>query len=111
MRIDQHKHGAVTVVRPEGAVVDSDADELKSRLLEVLSGSLGRFVVDASAVSRVDSRGLEVLTEVSEQVSRGGQVLRISGVSETVREVFELTELSGLFELYADVRAAVRSFL
>lgn len=111
MEIEEQRHGAVTVLRPRGPLVQTDADQFRKRAAEVMAKSLGRFVIDASGIAYTDSRGLEVLVEVSEELAQGGQVLRLCGAAETLREVFDLTEISGLFEHYADVSTAVRSFL
>lgn len=111
MELEQQQHGAVTVLRPKGPLVGQDADALKSRCLEAHRRSLGRLVLDASAVPFVDSRGLEVLVELSEQMGEGGRSLKLCGANETLREVLELTELAELFEHYEDVNTAVRSFL
>jgi len=111
MRIQEQQLGAVTVLKPEGPVVEAEAAALKARLLAALSTNLGRFVVDMSAVPFVDSLGLEALADVSEELARVGQVLRVCGVSRTVREVFDLTDLSSLFDHFDDATAAVRSFL
>ena len=111
MEILEQRQGAVTVLQPKGPLVAQDAEQFKDRLTVVLALSLGRFIVDASEIAYVDSRGLEVLKEATEQLSDSGQALRLSGANETVREVLDLTDLSKLFEHYHDVNAAVRSFL
>lgn len=111
MQIIEQRQGAVTVLKPVGPLVQKDADQLKARATDVLRKSLGRFVIDASAIAYADSRGLEVLVELTEELGAGGQSLKISAANETLREVLELTELSPLFEHHEDVNAAVRSFL
>lgn len=111
MNIQEQTQGAVTVLKPDGPLVDRPAEEFKLRLMEALNATMGRFVVDMSAVPYVDSRGLESLLDVTEQLGEGGQALKLCGVSKTVREVLELTELVSLFEHFEDVNAAVRSFL
>ena len=85
MEIVEHKHGAVTVVRPVGPLVQPAADDLLSRMLELRTSSLGRLVLDASGISYLDSRGLEVLVEVAEALAQGGQGLKISGANEGSR--------------------------
>ena len=94
-----------------GPVTLEDADEVLARLLETRTRSLGRLVVDASAVPYVDSRGLEVLLEVSEALGDSGQALKLCGLHDVVREVLELTDLSSSFKHYDDVTTAARSFL
>jgi anti-anti-sigma factor len=111
MEISEHRQGAVTVLKPHGPLIGSDADQFKVRVHEVLEKSLGRFVVDAAELSYVDSRGLEVLKEATDELSSSGQGLKLCGANETVREVLELTNLSRDFEHFGDVGSAVRSFL
>lgn len=111
MQIQQYQHGAVTVLKPEGPLVAEDADLFRQRTAASLRTSSGRLVVDACAVPYVDSMGLEALSDLSQEMSRAGQPLRICSTTETVREVFVLTDLDRLFEHFEDVGSAVRSFL
>lgn len=111
MEITENRHGAVTVVKPAGPLMGPEVERLKAHLADVTARSLGRFVVDASAIPLVDSRGLEVLAEAAKDLGESGQALRLCGAGETLREVLELTDLAGMFEHYADVTTAVRSFL
>lgn len=111
MEIQEQRQGAVTVLKPMGPLAGPDAELFKQRVGEVMDRSLGRFVVDATEVAYVDSRGLEVLKETTDDLAQSGQALRLCGANETVREVMELTAISALFEHYSDVGSAVRSFL
>jgi anti-sigma B factor antagonist len=111
MQIGEQRHGAVTVVSPQGPLALGDADQFKAHVQDVMVRSLGRFVVDAAAVPYVDSNGLEALVAITDELSQSGRVLKLCGACETVREVLELTELSPLFEHFGDVNSAIRSFL
>ena len=111
MEIQQQKVGAVTVVKPQGAATAPDAEALKSVLLETRVKSLGRIVLDMSRVAFVDSRGLEALLDVTEELAKTGHALKLSNANDVVREVLEITDLASHFELYDDVNSAVRSFL
>ena len=111
MELHESKHGAVTVLKPEGPLIGDDAEQFKCKLIEMLSESMGRCVVDASAMPYVDSSGLEVLLDANEDAMRSGHGLKLCGLSDTFRQVLDLTELSSQFEHFADVNTAVRSFL
>jgi len=111
MKLEEQLHGAVTVVRPEGPLIGDDAEHFKQRCLAVVQDSLGRCVIDASGVTYVDSRGLEVLVDINDRMFQTGQALRLCGANETVRLAMELTGLSPAFEYFVDVPDAVRSFL
>jgi anti-anti-sigma factor len=111
MKIQSQQNGAVTIIRPEGPLLEVDAEEVKKTLLETSAETLGRVVLDMEAIPFVDSRGLEVLVEVTEEMSESGQALKLCAANKTVREVLELTALAPLFEHFEDVGSAARSFL
>ncbi|MDX9912148.1 MAG: STAS domain-containing protein [Phycisphaerales bacterium] len=111
MRIEEHKHGAVTVLKPAGALVAEDAKSFGGRLRSILRSSMGRLVIDATGIAYADSTGLQLLADCARELDAGGFALKLCGVNDTVREAMELTEIGGLFEHYAQVPDAVRSFL
>lgn len=111
MDIQEQREGAVTVIRPIGPVLLGEADLFRTRLSDAMTRSLGRLVVDASQIAYVDSKGLQAFVGAGEELAESGSCLRLAGANETLREVFELTETAGLFEHFADVHTAVRSFL
>jgi anti-sigma B factor antagonist len=111
MEIVEQRQGAVSVVKPQGPLALGDADQFKATVTDVMTRSLGRMIVDASGIAYVDSRGLEVLVEVSDQLAETGRALRLCGTNDTLREVLDLTNLADKFEHFEDVNAAVRSFL
>jgi anti-sigma B factor antagonist len=111
VEIQEQRQGAVTVVRPGGPLCGVDADQFRAHADGLMRRTLGRFVVDAGAIQFADSRGLEVLVEIGQDLSQSGQTLRMCGCGETLREIFELTGVESLFDHHLDVTAAVRSFL
>ena len=111
MPLTETKCGAVYVLRPEGPLKGPEAQQFRDRLVQIINASLGRCVVDASAIQFVDSKGLEAMADAADELAQTGQSLRLCGTTETVRQVLEVTELATRFELFADVNTAVRSFL
>ena len=111
MKIDVKKCGSVAVVKPEEPINWSNADKFKAEFLESIGKNLGRVVLDASAVSYVDSKGLGSLVELTQELGQSGKSLKLCSVNKTMREVIELTGLWPLFEHFEDVNSAVRSFL
>lgn len=111
MNIHDQQHGAVTVLKPDGPISQDGANVFKQRLFTALDQSLGRVVVDLSAVPFVDSLALEVFADANAELSAGGQVLRFCNINETLREVFDLTGMGSHFEQFDEVNSAVRSFL
>lgn len=111
MKIDEQSHGAVTVVRPRGPISQQDAEVFAGAIRAISQRTLGRIVIDASDVPFVDSRGLECILDVADEMADNGQALKMCGVCETVRESMDLTQVLESVEQYEDVPSAVRSFL
>jgi anti-anti-sigma factor len=111
MKLTQQQYGAVTVLRPEGSMVEADVPDVARTLKSLLDSTLGRVVVDMSAVAFVDSASLETLLDISEDLTRGGRSLKLCALNKTIRQVLDLTAIDGHFDLYDDVNSAVRSFL
>ncbi|MBK7406104.1 MAG: STAS domain-containing protein [Phycisphaerales bacterium] len=111
MQIETDRQGAVTVLKPRGPLVQKDAEALRDKGMETITSTLGRMVLDASAVAYIDSAGIEALLDLADELSNAGQALKLCGVNETIREVLELTDVASQFEHFEDIPTAVRSFL
>ncbi len=112
MRIETNRHGAVTVIQPSGPVItEEDATQLRTESFEVLGNTLGRFIMDVTEMTFVDSFGLEALVDITDELSAGGQSLKLCGISDTLREIMAITDITSKFQQFEDVQTAVRSFL
>ena len=111
MELKQEQHGAVTILCPEGALTSEHAQEFSRTVAEAVPASSGRLAINCEHVPFTDSAGLEALLDAADLLGAAGQSLRLIAVTPTLREAMDLTGTASLFECYADVNAAVRSFL
>jgi anti-sigma B factor antagonist len=111
MEIQEQRQGAVTILKPVGALIEPESRLFKDQALDMLTKSMGRVIIDSSAIPFVDSSGVEVLVDLTEQLAQSGRALKLCGANETLKKVLELTGWSGAFEYFEDVNTGVRSFL
>ena len=111
MQIESNMKGAVTVLKPGEPLTSANADEVLAALREVAERSYGRVVLDASSIAYVDSRGLEVLVELAQEMESSGRVLKLCAATDTLCEILCLTGLDDRFEQFDDTTSAARSFL
>jgi anti-sigma B factor antagonist len=97
--------GDVVVVEVNGELIVGNRQELKSAVLERLEAGGRKFVIDFDNSSYIDSSGLGVLVSLSKKVREQGGSLRLSGLNDDLKTLFELTKLDTLFHI-ADSRAA-----
>ena len=98
-----HQSDAVTLVDVEGQLIVGNRQELKGRVLEELDRGRRKFVIDFQDAGYIDSSGLGVLVSLSKKIREHRGELRLSGLSEDLRTLFELTKLDTLF-IIADSR-------
>ena len=110
MEIQQQQQGVLAVLKPQGALIQADAEYFQKHLEEATIKNFGRVVVDLSAVPFIDGKGLEVLVESTEALANTGHALKLCGANQTVREALRLTELTPMFELFEDTGSGIRSF-
>ncbi len=94
---------SVTVVDVEGQLIVGNRQELKQKVLEELEDGARKVVVDFTNTGYIDSSGLGVLVSLSKKIREQGGELRLAGLNDDLRTLFELTKLDTLFEI-ADTR-------
>ena len=98
----------ITIVEVEGELIVGNRQELKDKVLGRLEEGDRRFLIDFTASSYIDSSGLGVLVSLSKKIREAGGALRLAGLNEDLRTLFELTKLDTLFQI-ADTRARALS--
>ena len=97
-------HG-VTIVDVDGELTVTNRSDLKERVLGRLNEGDRRFVIDFAKTGYIDSSGLGVLVSLSKRIREHSGRLRLAGLNEDLRTLFELTKLDTLFQI-TDTRAA-----
>ncbi len=111
MKVKQEKLGTVDVVTPVGPLTDEEGQEFVDLIESLLESANPHLVVNMEEVPYVDSYGLEVLLSTVRDLRGRSMPLKLAKLTTTSREILDLTELMGEFEIFDDVQDAVRSFL
>jgi anti-anti-sigma factor len=104
------KQGEVCVVAVDGQLIVGNRQELKQRVLDEIERGERRFLVDFSQTGYIDSSGLGVLVSLSKKIRDAGGELRLAGLNEDLRTLFELTKLDTLFQIAPSKEGALKTF-
>lgn len=96
MEIRSERHEASLRLYPEGEMTIYRAADLKPALLDALVQG-DEIELDLSAVSELDTSGVQLLMLMKREAVAAGKALKLSGHSPAVLEVFELLDLGGWF--------------
>ncbi len=97
--------GAVIAV--SGRLNAVTAPAVKLKIQELVAGGRGQIVCDLAGVGFLDSSGLAALVSGLKATRERGGYLKLAGVNAQVGKIFHLTMLDRVFEMYADVEAAL----
>lgn len=111
MQVHVNNEGSVTVIKPQGAIVLGELDQLEQVLQELARKWVKRVVLNMVEASHIDSAGLELIKRYHRKLSHHGLRLKLCGLNDLTRKIMDITQLSRQFEIYSDTSAAVRSFL
>lgn len=98
----------VTLVEVDGELTVANRERFKQVVLGQVAGGERKFVMDFGESSYIDSTGLGALVSLSRKIREAGGQLRLVGLNEDLRTLFELTKLNTVFEI-ADTRALAMS--
>lgn len=91
----------VLIVTVDGQLVVTNRQEFKQAILDAVEDGVRVVVADFSTAGYIDSSGLGALVSLSRRLRETGGDLRLVGLNDDLRSLFELTRLDALFPLYA----------
>lgn len=102
-------HSGPALLRISGAVDLSSADELRTRLLEVIDAGHRRLIVDLSGTSFCDATGLDAFLAGDQRMRQAGGWLCLCGMQPVVAKIFRITALDEAFTVYATPQEALHA--
>jgi anti-sigma B factor antagonist len=116
MEISHRPMNRVDLLEVAGRVDAATASKLKQQIEALFEEGRYRIVLDLARLEYISSPGLRVLIEARKRAREwkitdleGGDI-RIANLPPKIKEVFDLTGFTSLFEMYGDTIEAVGSF-
>ena len=100
----------VTVMQVEGQLIVGNRQELKDLVQAAVERGDRRILIDFSRTGYIDSSGLGALVSISKRIREAGGELKLSGLNEDLRSLFEPTKLDTLFSIADTPQQALGSF-
>ena len=109
--IDERRIGDVTVLDLKGRVRISGGTTALHKSIRCLVGEgKTRILLDLSQVTHIDSSGLGELIASRVTVSNRGGEMKLSHLTERMREILTMANVSTVFDIYENEQEAVASF-
>lgn len=100
----------VVLVEVDGELIVGNREEFKEVVIDRLDDGGRKFLVDFAESSYIDSSGLGALVSLSKRIREAGGELRLAGLNDDLRTLFELTKLNTLFQILDNRELALADF-
>jgi anti-anti-sigma factor len=107
MDVRTRTEGEVTIIAFAGNLDSNTSPAAQQAIDGILAGGAKKMVVDFSALDYISSAGLRVLLGAAKKLQPPAGGLRLFGLNETVREVFEISGFAKILQLRASEAEAM----
>jgi len=107
--VTTHKTGEAMVVSIKGDVDLYSSPQLRKTVIALTGKKTPAILINLSDVGYMDSSGVATLVEGLQQAGKYKGKFKLFGLTSTVKEVFELSRLDKVFDIYSDEAAAMAS--
>lgn len=100
----------VVVVGVDGQLIVGNRHDLKQKVLDAIAVGDRKVLIDFTDTGYIDSSGLGVLVSLSKKLREADGELRLAGLNDDLRTLFELTKLDTLFKITDTPDEALAAF-
>ena len=110
MKIQEERLNDVSVCMVNGEINITTSPDLRKAFDAIIGRQEKKVLVDFSGVSYIDSSGLATLIEMFQRLKKIDGRMRFSNLDQRVKNVFEITKLHKLFEIFDNRQSALKDF-
>lgn len=96
----------ITICKIAGDININNAAQLRKLFEEIYKEGARKVVIDLSSLNYVDSSGLASFIEFLQRLTQAKGILRLSGLSDKIANIFEVTKLNTIFQVFENVERA-----
>jgi anti-sigma B factor antagonist len=109
MEIKRDDRDNISVLKLSGRLDLNNGNKLKETVREVLGSQRTIIHLNLNDVEFVNSSGLGALVSIMKEIRLHRGRLTLSDMADYVREVFDITQLSHIFEIFPTEEEAINS--
>ncbi|MEM9300989.1 MAG: STAS domain-containing protein [Pseudomonadota bacterium] len=110
LEINSFETDGSLIYRLVGRLDTNTSPDFEATLTEQLSKGRQRFMIDLGAIDYISSAGLRVFLMLAKKVGRGKGKMVLYGMSDHVKEVFDIAGFTKIFTIEPDAAAAQTHF-
>lgn len=101
MQITERKEGNILVLELDGRLDHAGAEIFRAQAVKHIAEGTRSMLIDFNNTSFVASMGIRALMMPAQEMSRQGGRFALTGLSASVKQLFEVSGLMKMFKVYA----------
>lgn len=110
MNIQHQQIGSVDVVVLPQRLIMANASDARGELKTIIEQGSGRMVIDLSETEYMDSSGLAAIVSALQAARTKHGDVYLANMNDTLRALFELTQLHKICQIFDDTESAIAAF-
>ncbi|MBC8043094.1 MAG: STAS domain-containing protein [Rhizobacter sp.] len=111
MYLKESERNNVIILELRGDLLGGDdVSEFKTKVKSLADGGKKNLVLDLSKVTYINSSGIGMLVAGMTTVTQAGGKLKMAGLEKNIKNIFTITNLVKVFEVFDTTDAAAASF-
>ena len=91
-------------------IVEEETEQLHTCIKSVLTRDINKIILDLKNLSRISSLGIGAIMRALTIVRNADGDLRLAGLDPNVKNIFEITKLIGIIQIFDQHDQAIASF-
>jgi anti-sigma B factor antagonist len=103
--------GGIGLIEVKGSLVGGDeTTEVRQAVAGYVERNYDKLLIDLGKVTYLNSTAIGVLVSAHTTYSRKGWKVKLCGVNKNINNIFVITKLTLVFDVYETLEDAVKSF-
>ena len=100
----------IQFIKMEGSILQSDSQRLERYFAQILSSDSKNVIIDLTEANHISSSVLGQMVFIKNKLKPHSGDLKIVVIDEDLLELFDLTMLNKVFEIYSSIEEAIDSY-
>ena len=110
LTVETRQQDDVTLIYPQGFINAHTVRVFEAEIQKAIEQNRFKVVVNCAGLAYIASAGLGAIMGVIDEIRRQGGDLRLAGLNDTVRNIFEILGFNHLYQIFPSEVEAVLSF-
>ena len=110
MELNEQKTNQCVILGIAGRLDTTNYNVLEKKLLDLIDNHNDKILVECSKMDYVSSSGLRILLMALKKITLVKGKFVLCGLQENIREIFEISGFTNIFEIYTTQEEALKVF-